>query len=104
MRWLLLVPAMCIYYAAAAPMFPLRSFIIPSPPVYTQCNSSWASDPMGVDGPGERSTICGEGCAMTSVAMALASLGIKATWSVLLCNHALPFFSNEPFGSGLMEN
>jgi len=31
---------------------------------------------MGVDGPGERSTICGEGCAMSSVAMALNGLGL----------------------------
>lgn len=31
---------------------------------------------MGVDGPGERSTICGEGCAMTSVSMALNGLGL----------------------------
>ncbi len=31
---------------------------------------------MGTRGPGERSTICGEGCAMTSVSMALAGLGV----------------------------
>ena len=65
---------------AAAPLPSSQIFVIPSPPVYTQCNVSWANDPMGVDGPGERSTICGEGCAMTSVAMALAALGIKAPW------------------------
>ena len=32
---------------------------------------------MGVKGPGERATICQEGCAMTSVSMALAGLGAK---------------------------
>ncbi|RYG57094.1 hypothetical protein EON66_01240 [archaeon] len=31
---------------------------------------------MGVSGPGERSTICGEGCAMSSLSMALAAYGI----------------------------
>ncbi len=31
---------------------------------------------MGVAGNGERSTICGEGCAMTSLSMALAGLNI----------------------------
>jgi len=45
-------------------------------PLYTQCNASWGGDPMGTNGPGERSTICGEGCAMSSLSMALAGLGI----------------------------
>jgi hypothetical protein len=73
-----------ILSCAATPLIPSRSFDIPSPPIYTQCNASWANDPMGVDGPGERSTICGEGCAMSSVSMALAALGIKAPWFVTL--------------------
>jgi hypothetical protein len=30
---------------------------------------------MGVDGPGERSTICGEGCAMSCLSSGLAGLG-----------------------------
>ncbi len=79
MRSVLLLPLL-LCCVAAAPIPTLRNLVIPSPPVYTQCNVSWASDPMGVDGPGERSTICGEGCAMSSVAMALAALGIKAPW------------------------
>lgn len=45
-------------------------------PLFQQCDPRWGNNPMGVDGPGERSTICGEGCAMTSVAMALNGLGL----------------------------
>lgn len=78
MRWLL--PLFLLSCVAAAPALPSRFHIIPNPPIYTQCNVSWANDPMGVDGPGERSTICGEGCAMSSVAMALAALGLTAPW------------------------
>ena len=45
-------------------------------PLYKQCDPQWGSDMMGVQGPGERNTICNEGCAMSSTAMALAGLGV----------------------------
>jgi len=44
---------------------------------YLQCDPRWANDEMGTKGNGERATICREGCAMTSVSMALAGLGAK---------------------------
>lgn len=44
-------------------------------PLYKQCDPAWGNTSMGVNGPGERSTICGEGCAMSSLAMALAGQG-----------------------------
>src|SRR5689334_13092825 len=48
-----------------------------------QCNASWGNNPMGTNGPGERSTICGEGCAMSSLSMALAGLGATIDgWSL----------------------
>ena len=43
---------------------------------YDQCDAMWGSDEMGVKGPGERATICREGCAMSCVAMTLATMGI----------------------------
>ena len=46
-------------------------------PLYLQCDPRWGNDQMGTVGPGHRATICGEGCAMTSTAMALAGLGIR---------------------------
>eukprot|EP00042_Codosiga_hollandica_P033425 m.222825 g.222825 ORF g.222825 m.222825 type:complete len:360 (+) comp54184_c0_seq1:109-1188(+) len=49
----------------------------PKFPFYLQCDPRWGNDEMGVPGPGERSTICGEGCAMTSLSMALAGYGIQ---------------------------
>jgi len=45
-------------------------------PLYKQCDPRWGSDMMGVNGDGERNTICNEGCAMSSTAMALAGLGV----------------------------
>lgn len=36
-------------------------------PRYLQCDPRWGNATMGTPGPGERSTICGEGCAMSSV-------------------------------------
>ena len=91
---LLLLPLILLKCVVAAPVLPSRSIMIPSPPIYTQCNSSWANDPMGVDGPGERSTICGEGCAMSSVAMALAALGTRALWLATLYMHLLYLWGN----------
>jgi hypothetical protein len=46
-------------------------------PAYKQCDPRWGNDTMGIKGDGWRSTICGEGCAMTSTAMALAGLGVR---------------------------
>jgi len=51
---------------------PFRTF-----PLYKQCNSSWGGNEMGTNGNGERSTICGEGCAMSSLSMVLAGMGIS---------------------------
>lgn len=48
-----------------------------NPPLYKQCDPSWGQNQMGVKGNGERSNICGEGCAMSSVSMALAGIGVK---------------------------
>lgn len=45
-------------------------------PTYKQCDPRWGGNEMGVAGPGERATICQEGCAMSSVSMALAGLGV----------------------------
>lgn len=45
-------------------------------PASLRCDPRWGGNQMGTRGPGERSTICGEGCAMTSVSMALAGLGV----------------------------
>ena len=42
---------------------------------YNQCDPRWANDTMGVEGAGERATICKEGCAMTCLAMALTQRG-----------------------------
>lgn len=47
----------------------------PKFPMYKQCDQRWGQALMGVDGPGERNTICYEGCAMSSVAMAMAGYG-----------------------------
>jgi hypothetical protein len=43
-------------------------------PLFKQCDPNWGNNTMGTPGPGERSNICGEGCAMSSVSMALAGL------------------------------
>ena len=45
------------------------------PPLFRQCDARWGEATMGTPGNGERSTICREGCAMSCVAMALASHG-----------------------------
>ena len=47
----------------------------PRYPLYKQCDPLWGAQPMGTAGPGERATVCREGCAMTAVAMALAGQG-----------------------------
>ena len=44
-------------------------------PLYKQCDPRWGADRMGVNGTGERATVCKEGCAMSSLAMAMAGLG-----------------------------
>ena len=48
----------------------------PKPPLFLQCDPKWGSDQMGVKGPGEQATICKEGCAMTSLTMALNGMGL----------------------------
>lgn len=45
-------------------------------PLFKQCDVAWGNDEMGVAGNGERSTICGEGCAMSSLAMVLSGVGV----------------------------
>lgn len=44
-------------------------------PLYRQCDGRWGTDLMGVDGPGHRATVCREGCAVSCLAMVLASAG-----------------------------
>jgi hypothetical protein len=46
-------------------------------PLFKQCADAWGSDEMGVAGAGERSTVCGEGCAMSSLAMVLAGARVR---------------------------
>jgi hypothetical protein len=45
-------------------------------PLFKQCDPAWGSNQMGVAGNGERSNICGEGCAMSSLSMAMNGLGV----------------------------
>ena len=67
-------------FAAAAPEPPHRLFSSAGSQGYhlyerfDQCDARWAADEMGVPGPGERASICREGCAMSCVAMVLAAL------------------------------
>ena len=65
-EWTLVLSSVSLAVALAAPL----SF-----PLYKQCDPAWGDDEMGVPGPGERDTICHQGCAMTCVAMALAGYG-----------------------------
>jgi len=60
-------------HARATPITP-PPFAFPS---YKQCDPRWGSTEMGVNGPGERATICKEGCAMTSTAMMLSGMGVE---------------------------
>ena len=46
-----------------------------TPQLFRQCDSRWGKNQMGTKGNGEQATICREGCAMSCVAMALASHG-----------------------------
>lgn len=43
---------------------------------FLQCDPRWGNVTMGVKGPGEQASICREGCAMTSLTMALHDLGL----------------------------
>jgi Peptidase_C39 like family len=64
--------------------------ILASYPLFKQCDPKWGNNEMGVNGNGERSTICGEGCAMTSVSMVLAGLGYNidpGTFNTWLMNN-----------------
>ena len=52
--------------------------VLSSKPIYNynQCDPRWANDTMGVEGgPGERASICEEGCAMTCLAMSMTRRG-----------------------------
>jgi hypothetical protein len=63
---------------AAAPAALAASPLAPPPfPLFLQCDARWANDEMGVQGNGERSTICGEGCAMSCLAMVLSGIGVR---------------------------
>ena len=70
--WALLAAAVagCVSAAATSPSF--RPY-----PLFRQCDVAWGSDEMGVAGAGERSTVCGEGCAMSSLAMVLAGARVR---------------------------
>lgn len=46
-------------------------------PHFLQCDPRWGNTLMGINGTGERATICREGCAMSSLAMALNGLGVN---------------------------
>lgn len=49
----------------------------PTFPLYMQCDPAWGQDEMGVPGMGAQDdTICHQGCAMTSLSMALAGYNI----------------------------
>uniref|UniRef100_A0A7S3DAZ2 Peptidase C39-like domain-containing protein n=1 Tax=Palpitomonas bilix TaxID=652834 RepID=A0A7S3DAZ2_9EUKA len=69
-----------IMSATSLPMLVRRNDLqgagLPKYPLYLQCDKRWGNDEMGTPGEGERSTICGEGCAMSCVAMGLAGNNI----------------------------
>jgi hypothetical protein len=46
-------------------------------PLFKQCDPLWGNVTMGTDGPGERASICREGCAMSCLSMALAAVGVS---------------------------
>jgi hypothetical protein len=73
MQYLVLLAIAIFVATATAAVPPLGAR--PRYPLYKQCNASWGNATMGVVGPGERNSICNEGCAMSCVAMALAGLG-----------------------------
>ena len=50
-------------------------------PLFMQCDPKWANNSMGVNGNGERSTICGEGCAMSCLSMVIAGCNIEINGS-----------------------
>jgi hypothetical protein len=58
------------------PPFPLRTDYKGIIPIthYQQCNQSWSNNPYGI---GSCSTICANGCAMTSGAMLLKVNGVN---------------------------
>ena len=47
-------------------------------PLYKQCDPRWGNHTMGTVGPFHRSTICGEGCFMSCMAMLLQGLGFAS--------------------------
>lgn len=67
---------------ASAPVASAPLAAPPPFPLFMQCDARWADDEMGVVGQGERSTICGEGCAMSCLAMILNGVGVKVFGSL----------------------
>lgn len=55
--------------------FAVVSSSIPDFPTFKQCDPRWGNDTMGVQGAGERDTICHQGCAMSSLAMSMRGYG-----------------------------
>lgn len=69
------VALLVVSSAYAATLHGMQPGLSYSFPLYKQCDPRWGNETMGIAGNGYRSTICGEGCAMSSTAMALAGLG-----------------------------
>jgi hypothetical protein len=63
---------MRLLYAVAS-LLMMAAVVSASCPMFKQCGQSWSSDQLGFGS----STICGAGCAMSSVAMALACKGVS---------------------------
>ena len=55
-------------------------------PLFKQCDSRWGGNAMGTPGAGERSTLCGEGCAVTSLSMVLNALQVPYPGAPVLIN------------------
>jgi len=68
-RWWLLTLGVLVLQASVESGVPF--------PHYLQCDASWGNVTMGVPGMSGDDTICHQGCAMTSLSMALAGFGIS---------------------------
>ena len=69
-------------------LFILPTLVAPARPypLFRQCDSRWGANEMGVAGAGERSTVCGEGCAITCLAMVLNELQVPYPGAPTLIN------------------
>lgn len=72
--------ALFLYLLPSASALPL------SYPLFKQCDSRWGGNEMGTPGAGERSTLCGEGCAVTSLSMVLNALQVPYPGAPVLIN------------------